>query len=115
MFLVRTLQDRRKESLAEGTAGSDWIWPGLKGEVTRRNNFGERVWKKLLREVGVEHRGFHQCRHTAATTMLNNGVAIKLVSKILGHAKVSLTLDTYNGLMVEDQNQAVEFWNRRMA
>ena len=101
--------------MAEGTAGSDWIWPGLKGEVTRRNNFGERVWKKLLREVGVEHRGFHQCRHTAATTMLNNGVAIKLVSKILGHAKVSLTLDTYNGLMVEDQNQAVEFWNRRMA
>lgn len=44
----------------------------------------------------------------------DNGVAIKLVSKILGHSKVSMTLDIYNGLLTEDQNQAVEFWNRRI-
>ena len=46
--------------------------------------------------------------------MLNSGeVSIKLVSKILGHAKVSTTPDQYNSLMIADQQQAVEFWNRR--
>lgn len=30
------------------------------------------------------------------------------------HSKVSLTLDIYNSLMIEDQNQAVEFWNGRI-
>lgn len=63
----------------------------------------------------VEPSGFHQCRYTAATTMLNTGVPIKLVSKIFGHLKVSLTLDISKSLMTADQNQAVEFWNRRLA
>lgn len=47
--------------------------------------------------------------------MLNTGVPIKLVSKIFGHLKVSLTLDISKSLMTADQNQAVEFWNRRLA
>lgn len=113
--LVEVLEKRKRLAMMEGNANSDWIWPNVSGGVTRRNNFGYREWKQILATANVEHRGFHQCRHTAATTMLNNGVAIKLVSKILGHSKVSLTLDIYNSLMTADQNQAVEFWNRRLA
>lgn len=113
--LIEMLEKRQRLAMMEGNAKSEWIWPNASGGVTRRNNFGYREWKPLLKSAGVEHRGFHQCRHTAATTMLNNGVAIKLVSKILGHSKVSLTLDIYNSLMTADQNQAVEFWNRRLA
>ena len=85
-------------------------------EVTHRSNFSNRHFKPLLRSIDIEERGFHQCRHTAATTMLNSGaVAIKLVSKILGHEKVSTTLDMYNSLLVADQEQAVDFWNKRLA
>lgn len=113
-ILIADLHDRQKEALREGFADkTDFIWPGRKGHVTRRNNFSYRVWNDWLKAAGIEHRGFHQCRHTAATTMLNHGVAIKLVSKILGHSKVSMTLDIYNSLLTADQNQAVDFWNRQ--
>jgi integrase len=40
--------------------------------------------------------------------MLNHGVPVIVVSKILGHAKVSTTLDTYGHLINEMQDAAVK-------
>jgi integrase len=39
---------------------------------------------------------FHDMRHTAATILLSQGIHVKLVSEMLGHGTVSLTLDTYS-------------------
>ena len=38
---------------------------------------------------------FHGLRHTSATIALDAGVATQVVSKRLGHATVSITLDIY--------------------
>jgi integrase len=42
---------------------------------------------------------FHDLRHTAASLMLNQGVPIFKVSKILGHARPSITSDIYGHLV----------------
>ena len=39
---------------------------------------------------------FHDMRHTAATLLLSRGVTVKLVSALLGHSNITLTLDTYS-------------------
>jgi integrase len=39
---------------------------------------------------------FHDMRHTAATILLAKGVHVKLVSEMLGHSTITLTLDTYS-------------------
>ena len=39
---------------------------------------------------------FHDLRHTCATLLLTKGVHSKVVSEMLGHANVSITLDTYS-------------------
>ena len=39
---------------------------------------------------------FHDLRHTAATILLIKGVHVKLVSEMLGHSTITLTLDTYS-------------------
>lgn len=41
----------------------------------------------------------HDCRHTAASLMLAAGVPVKVVSEILGHASVTITLSTYTHVM----------------
>lgn len=41
----------------------------------------------------------HDLRHTAATLMLRRKVPVEVVSKILGHARVSITLDIYRHVM----------------
>ena len=41
----------------------------------------------------------HDLRHTAATLMLRRKVPVEVVSKILGHARVSITLDVYRHVL----------------
>lgn len=43
----------------------------------------------------IENAGLHTLRHTAATIMLQNGVALKTVSQILGHSSIAITGDIY--------------------
>jgi integrase len=39
---------------------------------------------------------FHSARHSAATLLLSRGVHPKIVSEMLGHSTVAMTLDVYS-------------------
>ncbi|MDQ0202518.1 tyrosine-type recombinase/integrase [Pectinatus haikarae] len=68
--------------------------------VTRNNtpiapHNAERVWKSIITAAGIPYRNFHVLRHTHATQLLAEGVPIIEVSRRLGHARVSHTLELY--------------------
>jgi integrase len=42
---------------------------------------------------------FHDLRHTCATLLLGKGVHAKFVQELLGHATISITLDTYSHVL----------------
>jgi len=48
----------------------------------------------------------HDLRHTCATLLLSRGVPIKVVSEMLGHASVAITLDTYSHVLPDMQESA---------
>jgi integrase len=51
---------------------------------------------------------FHDLRHTAATLMLGRGVHPKIVSEMLGHSTVTITLDLYSHVTPTMQQQAAD-------
>lgn len=53
-------------------------------------------------------KNFHAIRHTWATTLLAAGVPIVDVSRALGHAKVSTTLNIYGHAIPENSNMIAE-------
>jgi len=65
-------------------------------------------FNRLLGEAGIPKIRFHDLRHTAASLMLNNGVPPIVVSRILGHAKPSITLDLYGHLYHEMLGKAAK-------
>ncbi len=65
-------------------------------------------FKAQLDKAGVKNIRFHDLRHTAASLMLNNGVPVIVVSKILGHSKTSTTLDIYGHIIPVMQEQAAQ-------
>lgn len=67
-----------------------------RGNPTDADNFHHRHWKPLLRRAGLPDIRFHDLRHTCATLLLTQGVHPKVVSEMLGHANISITLDTYS-------------------
>jgi integrase len=52
-------------------------------------------FQHLARELGLPVIRFHDARHTAATLGLEAGVDVVVVSRMLGHANVRVTMDTY--------------------
>jgi len=64
-----------------------------------RPESGTRTWKRwrrLLKSAGVPHMPFHSARHSAASLLLGRGVHPKIVSEMLGHSTVAITLDVYS-------------------
>ena len=60
----------------------------------------------LLKRAGLPRIRFHDLRHTAATLLLGRGINPKIVSEMLGHASISITLDTYSHVLPDMQDQA---------
>ena len=50
---------------------------------------------ELCAAANVEYRGAHVFRHTFATNAFYKGCDIKILSKLLGHASVTITYNTY--------------------
>jgi integrase len=67
--------------------------------VTRR--FGA-----MLKKAGLLHIRLHGTRHTAATLMLVQGIPVKVVSEILGHALSGITKDIYQHVVRSQQKDA---------
>jgi integrase len=53
-----------------------------------------RWWRLAVKQAMLPKIRLHDLRHTHATLALQAGIHPKVVSKRLGHATVSITLDT---------------------
>ncbi len=59
-------------------------------------------------DAGLPRIRFHDLRNTSASLMLNHGIPLIVVSRRLGHAKPSNTLDIYGHLIPGMQIEAAE-------
>jgi integrase len=62
----------------------------------------------LLDRAGLPRIRFHDLRHTAATLLLGRGVHPKIVSEMLGHSQIAITLDLYSHVTPTMQRQATD-------
>ncbi len=67
-----------------------------------------RSFYPLLERSDLPRIRFHDLRHTAATLLLGQGVHPKIVSEMLGHSQIAITLDLYSHVTPTMQRQAVE-------
>jgi integrase len=98
---LRAHKDRQAWSRRE--AGAAWqeedlvFCDPLGGPLAPSHQTG--VFKAAAEAAGLPVIRFHDMRHTAATILLARGVHVKLVSEMLGHSTIVLTLDTYSHLI----------------
>ena len=101
-------QRQRLERVALGRAWADLdlVFANEVGRPLDPRNVTRRVYERLLRQEGLPRITFHALRHTAATLLLSRGVNPKIVSEMLGHASVSITLDLYSHVLPHMQTAA---------
>lgn len=109
---VAALRRHRTAQLEERLlAGSLWqeggfVFTNVVGRAVDPGNLLLRAFAPLLTRAGLPRMRFHDLRHTAATLMLTRGVHPKIVSEMLGHATIAITLDTYSHVLPTMQQAA---------
>ena len=78
------------------------------GGLINPSNLRNRSFARLLKHAGLPaDTRFHDLRHTCATLLLSQNVNPKIVSEMLGHASVAITLDTYSHVLPTMQENAI--------
>ncbi|HEV2236522.1 MAG TPA: tyrosine-type recombinase/integrase [Ktedonobacterales bacterium] len=101
-------QRQRLERLALGPAWSDQdlVFCNEVGRPCDPKHIGVRLHHRLLAACGLPRIRFHDLRHTAATLLISRGVNPKVVSEMLGHASIAITLQTYTHVQPHMQQAA---------
>lgn len=95
------IQKRRKKTDVEYTV----LLLPMALEILERHNYllpriSNQKMNSYLKEIGAicgieQTLHSHLARHTAATLMLNSGIPIEIVSKVLGHSNIRITQAHY--------------------
>jgi integrase len=94
------------QAAAEAWCEEGLVFPGPAGRAIRGANLVQERFVPLLERVGLPSLRFHDLRHTAATLLLLQGIHPKIVSEMLGHSTVSMTLDIYSHVLPDMQREA---------
>jgi integrase len=108
--LLQHHQAQQEEQARLGAAwnANDLVFPNTIGNPMHASSFRTRWWRALVTKAGLPYIRFHDLRHTAATLLLGRGVPVKVVSEMLGHANVSITLNMYGHVLPHMQHQAAQ-------
>jgi integrase len=108
--LAPELERHRKEQLEQrlklGLGGRpDLVFTSPLGKMFHLDSFSEAFVNKVA-EIEIKPITFHGLRHTHVTLLLRSGVPVHVVSARAGHAKASITLDTYSHLLGGEDDDA---------
>jgi integrase len=107
---VRQLEER----LASGEVwdDQDLVFPTTVGTPMDGQDVLRREFYPLLQRASLPRIRFHDLRHTAATLLLKQGVHAKIVSEMLGHATIAITLNLYSHVLPDMQRDATAAMDR---
>jgi integrase len=103
----RTRQDAQRAALGRLWHDHDFVFCTGDGKVLNPNNL-YRTLDAIMERAQVPRIRLHDLRHSHATLLLAAGTPLKVVSERLGHAKTSITLDTYAHVLPGMQDGAVD-------
>jgi integrase len=111
----RERQLEEREEVAGIWQNHGLVFPTRIGTPMSRHNLVARSFKPLLKRAGLPEIRFLDLRHTCATLMLAVGANPKVAQETLGHANVTITLDTYSHLLPNMQNEVAEKVNELLS
>lgn len=99
-----TFPVRIAAELAElvGMRGRDaLVFTAVQGGPVRYRQFRRRIWVPSCQRAGLDGLRLHDLRHTHAAWLISAGVPMLAVSRRLGHASITITMDRYGHLLPE--------------
>jgi integrase len=81
------------------------VYPASRGGPFARTSVMRRA-RAAWQTAKLDEIGLHEARHSAASMWIASGLHVKLVSELIGHASIAITLDRYGHLFDTDVDHA---------
>ncbi len=94
-IFARQQERQRQDRLVPRWQDTGFIWTGPTGEP-RGNSWLSNGLTRILGKAGLPRVRLHDLRHSTASILMEQGIAVRVVADLLGHSQVSLTLGTYS-------------------
>ncbi len=108
----RQLEERMLAKPGQGLwRDSNLVFPTETGSLFNPSNLRNRSFKRIKAcsaPLVRDDLRFYDLRHTCATLLLGEGVNAKVVSELLGHASITITLNTYSHVLPDMQDTAAD-------
>ncbi len=98
---IKVLKEHREKQwlnyamIGKPVSEEDFVFATIEGKPLRPNTI-THAWTTIAQHAGVKQIRLHDARHSHASLMLKQGIHPKIVQERLGHASISVTLDTYS-------------------
>jgi integrase len=102
---ARQLEDQ--DEWGDGWTDTGLVFTKENGETLHPEDV-TRYFRQAVKKAMLPTIRLHDLRHTHATLALRAGIHPKVVSERLGHATVSITLDTYSHAILAMQEEEEE-------
>ena len=98
----------RQQTADETVSEDDYLFRQPNGKPMNPSTFTFR-FKKILKQNGLPSElNLHSLRHTNASLLIAQGVDVRTVASLLGHAQASTTLDIYAHAFDKNKRKAQE-------
>ena len=88
-------------------AESDYVCVNELGDLIKPRTLSDN-FKRIIKENKIRNLRLYDCRHTAASLMLKNGINMKQIQLMLGHSDYATTANIYSHLDFTDKISATE-------
>lgn len=85
----------------------DYVCVDEMGKLFRPNHVTDH-FKLLLQQNGLRHIRFHDLRHSCASLLLSQGIAMKQIQDWLGHSTFATTADIYSHLDFNSKQESAD-------
>lgn len=111
-ILLEKTVDFQRSQIEKGFYSSEnFLFSDTSGKIVSTDRF-QVFFKKALKDNFLPNMRIHDLRHSFASYLINdNHTQINVVSQMLGHSKVSTTLDIYTHTDTRLQESAISAFN----
>ena len=103
LFYLKELREYDKRNNIE----SLYVCCTNKGEISSHRNL-QKSLDNIIKYTQVDKRvTLHTLRHTFGSTLIRNGVGIEVISKLMGHANITITYNKYIHSIQEEEAKAM--------
>ena len=104
---VLTFTDR-KTGQTSSLVMSELVFINFRTGMPAKNSSYDTHLYKLCETAGIPPFSMHTLRHTYATRAIESGMQPKILQKLLGHASITTTMDTYVHVTDDSMTKAIQ-------